>query len=77
LGTTISHGSVAFIKIASQGEVDGVIKYLGLTVNGTNMYEEQIIYSVDDTDGVSAQTIAYTLSMSVHHVPCTYTSAHN
>ena len=64
---------MAFVKIASQGEVDGVIKYLAVTVNGTNMYEEPTKYYLDDADGVSAQTIVYTFSMFVHNTPCTYT----
>ncbi|PVF92737.1 hypothetical protein CPB86DRAFT_716975 [Serendipita vermifera] len=36
--TTIKHGSVGFIQIASQGQVDGAIKYFATTVNATNMY---------------------------------------
>ncbi|KIM33214.1 hypothetical protein M408DRAFT_326005 [Serendipita vermifera MAFF 305830] len=37
LATTIAHGSIAFIQIASQGVVDGTIKYLAVTVNGINI----------------------------------------
>lgn len=65
---------MAFIKVASQGEVDGVIKYLAVTVNGTNMYEELLVCYADDANVVSVQTIAYTFSMSVHHSRHTYTN---
>ncbi|CAG7852509.1 SubName: Full=Uncharacterized protein {ECO:0000313/EMBL:CCA75711.1} [Serendipita indica DSM 11827] len=35
--TTVVHGANGFIRIASQGQVDGAINYFATTVNGVNM----------------------------------------